>query len=190
MKQSDLVEALKKGIIGWIDFPKNCRIGYAQLENGRLYLPEDSYDVIISIADIEKVENPQLFVNDCLAKLNSRGRLFLAANNRFALRFFCGDRDPYTERNFDGIEGYCRAYSKQEDRFEGRCYSESELRKILENVGIKKYKFYSVLTDLNNPTLLYSEEYLPPEDLSCRIFPTYNFPSTVFMDECNWRIRS
>ena len=59
MKQSDLVEALKKGIIGWIDFPKNCRIGYAQLENGRLYLPEDSYDVIISIADIEKVENPQ-----------------------------------------------------------------------------------------------------------------------------------
>ena len=44
MKQSDLVEALKKGIIGWIDFPKNCRIGYAQLENGRLYLPEDSYD--------------------------------------------------------------------------------------------------------------------------------------------------
>lgn len=183
MKQSDLVEALKKGIIGWIDFPKNCRIGYAQLENGRLYLPEDSYDVIISIADIEKVENPQLFVNDCLAKLNSRGRLFLAANNRFALRFFCGDRDPYTERNFDGIEGYCRAYSKQEDRFEGRCYSESELRKILENVGIKKYKFYSVLTDLNNPTLLYSEEYLPPEDLSCRIFPTYNFPSTVFMDE-------
>ena len=139
--------------------------------------------MIISIADIEKVENPQLFVNDCLAKLNSRGRLFLAANNRFALRFFCGDRDPYTERNFDGIEGYCRAYSKQEDRFEGRCYSESELRKILENVGIKKYKFYSVLTDLNNPTLLYSEEYLPPEDLSCRIFPTYNFPSTVFMDE-------
>lgn len=183
MKQSDLVETLKKGIIGWIDFPENCRIGYAQLENGRLYLPEDSYDVIISIADIEKVENPQLFVNDCLAKLNSKGRLFLAANNRFALRFFCGDRDPYTERNFDGIEGYCRAYSKQEDRFEGRCYSESELRKILENVGIKKYKFYSVLTDLNNPTLLYSEEYIPTEDLSCRIFPTYNFPSTVFMDE-------
>lgn len=183
MKQLELVEALKKGIIGWIDFPNDSKIGYAQLANGHLYLPDDYYDVIISIEDIEKVESPQLFVKECLAKLNSEGRLFLAANNRFALRYFCGDRDPYTQRNFDGIEGYCRAYSKQEDQFVGRCYSECEIREILETAGIKKYKFYSVLTDLNNPTLLYSEDYLPTEDLSCRIFPTYNSPSTIFLDE-------
>lgn len=141
------------------------------------------FDYIIAIETLEKLESPAGFLTHLKSLLKPDGTLLLGMNNRFGLRYFCGDRDPYTERNFDGIEGYQRAYSKKEDIFQGRCYSRAELRAMLQSSGFETFQFYSVLTDLKNPSLLYAEDYLPNEDLSNRIFPTYHNPDTVFLDE-------
>lgn len=141
------------------------------------------FDYIIAIETLEKLESPAEFLSHLKSLLKPDGTLLMGMNNRFGLRYFCGDRDPYTERNFDGIEGYQRAYSKKEDIFQGRCYSRAELRSMLQSSRFETFQFYSVLTDLKNPSFLYAEDYLPNEDLSNRIFPTYHNPDTVFLDE-------
>ena len=72
---------------------------------------------------------------------------------------------------------------REEDDFCGRSYTKAELERMLENTHFMDHKFYSVLTDLENPSLIYAESFLPNEDLSNRIFPTYNYPDTVFLEE-------
>ena len=141
------------------------------------------YDYIIVSTEIEGWPEPESLLRLVRKNLSPTGKLLLSVNNRLGIRYFCGDRDPYTGRNFDGIENYRRAYSKKEDTFNGRMYSKSEWEQMLRNAGFDTYQFYSILSDLDNPSLIFAEDYLPNEDLANRVFPTYNYPDSVFLEE-------
>ncbi len=69
------------------------------------------------------------------------------------------------------------------DIFQGRCYCKSELKDMLTESGWRHFHFYSVLSDLKNPALIYEENYFPNEDLVTRVFPVYHNPHTVFLEE-------
>lgn len=141
------------------------------------------FDYVIAVAVLERQLHPQKTLSALRSLLKQSGKLLLGANNRLGLRYFCGDRDPYTERSFDGVENYRRAYAKKEDVFNGRMYSQAQLREMLKRAGFDSHRFYAVLSDLKNPTLIYAEDYLPNEDLSGRLFPTYHYPNSVFLEE-------
>lgn len=204
----EIIHNLPKALIGWYDFENinNCLyIGdsddalYEELSEHvaghRCYNLKDlvafdtesaeRYDLIVLTSVFETADNVRNIINTLLRILSPTGRLLIAMNNRFGIRYFSGDRDPYTERNFDGIEDYRRAYSRSEDIFSGRCYSRSEMLSILISGGIAEdmCKFYSVFPDLSSPTYICAEEYTPKEDLSNRIFPIYNYPASVFFEE-------
>ena len=177
---SELINDIKTGFWKWYNFKSNSSILFIDDINNE---PQGQFDYIISIATLEKTLQPIEMLKKWKSLLKPEGCLLLGMNNRLGIRYFCGDRDPYTKRNFDSIENYYRAYANKSDAFNGRMYSRFEIEEMLKSAGWNDFKFFSILTDLHNTTQIYAEDYLPNEDLSNRIFPTYNYPNTVFLEE-------
>lgn len=207
-QSQELIRGIRQGLLQWYDMRpgstalyigdqedtiasmlahKTTTLQYASVEqscdSGWRQEHDAVFDYLISIETLEKCKHPEEILPVWKSLLKKDGILLLGMNNRLGIRYFCGDRDPYTERNFDGVEGYRRAYSKKEDAFQGRCYSRNELEDMLQNAGWSQPRFYSVLPDLQNVSLIYAQDYLPNEDLATRVFPTYHYPDSIFLEE-------
>lgn len=203
-----LIREFPKGLLKWFPFSKEEKIIYIGSASDAYYeaLVELGHDVIcvsleesvqpewngkyryffdclVSVAELEKAANPDRVLGIWKELLIKNGRLLLGMNNRFGIRYFCGDRDPYTDRNFDGIENYRRYFVKKEDVLTGREYNRAELEMLLDAAGWTNRKFYSVFPDLDAPSFIFAEEYIPNEELSTRCFPRYHYPDTVFLEE-------
>lgn len=208
-RTEDLLQGIPKALLNWYGFQPASRILYVgkrdvyaevleEYAAQMLYADcrdlkerswqerfEGYFDYAVCVELLEREEDPEPLFTVICKSLTSEGIFLAGMNNRLGLRYFCGDRDPYTGRSFDGIEDYRRAYAKKEDLFQGRMYDRQQLTSMLLQAGWKAegIRFFSVLTDLRNPSLLYAQDSLPNEDLSNRVFSTYNYPDTVFLDE-------
>lgn len=144
------------------------------------------YDYII-LADAFELANDREFLLNKVSKyLKDTGVFLLCTSNRLGIRYFCGDRDPHTGRNFDGIENYRRANDMMtfdSTEASGRLLSKSEITNLLLNNDFKKLQFHSVFPGIDNPQIIIADDYTVTEDLSIRIFPTYNNPDSVFLEE-------
>ena len=144
---------------------------------------EETFKYIIIIDMIERLSDPIKSLTLWKNLLSDGGRLLLGMDNRLGLRYFCGDRDPFTNRNFDGIENYRRVMISDRKNLNGCNYSKEEICNILDAAGWNHRKFYSVLPNLDLPQLIYAEDYLPAEELAIRLFPMYRNPDSVFLEE-------
>ena len=127
----------------------------------------NAYDYIVGVDVIEESRYPQKLLNICHGLLKPEGRLVIGTENRYAIKYICGDRDLYTNHNFDGIENYRRLSDADRDSI----------------AGFENDKFYSVMPSLQETQLVYAEGYEPVEELAMRYFPLYNYPDSVFLEE-------
>ncbi len=199
---SELLAELARGLLQWYEFRPGCSILYdgtkedhyveslqgndrqlscVDISNGEI--PESTFDYIVSITSLEKQPSPKDILVRWKKYLRPSGTLLLGLNNRLGIRYFCGDRDPYTKHNFDSIENYQHVYGNANKPFQGRMYSQTEIREMLSQAGWRKMKFFSVLPSLDSPSLLLDENAGSNEDLEGRITPVYNYPDTVFLEE-------
>jgi len=201
-----IIRDFSKGALVWYNFRQDSRILYIysrqadkavlellkskekvddcsveQLLNNQI--AGNAYDYIVGVDVIEESRYPQKLLNICHGLLKSEGRLVIGTENRYAIKYICGDRDPYTNHNFDGIENYRRLSDADRDSIAGRCYSMSELKLMLSQAGFENDKFYSVMPSLQETQLVYAEGYEPVEELAMRYFPLYNYPDSVFLEE-------
>lgn len=207
--EEKLSKELTKGAIVWYGFKSDSKILYIYSEQKDCVIEEflkskvkvivcnicdieelpetdeqtDTYDYIIALNIIEPDDNPTQLLKKIKSLLSPHGRLILGAQNRLAVKYFCGDRDPYTNHNFDGIDNYRSIIEADKKEIKGRCYAKNELSEMLNKAGLVHNKFYSVMPDLQETQLVYAEEYDPKEELSMRYFPMYNYPDSVFLDE-------
>ena len=201
-----IIRDFSKGALVWYNFRQDSRILYIysrQADEAVLELLEskgkvddcsveqllnnqiagNAYDYIVGIDVIEESRYPQKLLNICHGLLKPEGRLVIGTENRYAIKYICGDRDLYTNHNFDGIENYRRLSDADRDSIAGRCYSMAELKLMLSQAGFENDKFYSVMPSLQETQLVYAEGYEPVEELAMRYFPLYNYPDSVFLEE-------
>lgn len=199
-----LVREFSKGALVWYSFKKDSNILYLYsdkedaairefLETKGTVTADDinaadcgnaaSYDYIIGIDVLEASTDTHSLLTACRRFLKMDGHLILGTENRYALKYICGDRDPFTNHSFDGIENYRRLSAADRGSIAGRCYSQAELGKMLEAAGFASRRLYSAMPGLSEVQLVYAENYVPSEELAIRYFPLYNNPDSVFLDE-------
>ncbi len=209
MNTEQIIRDFPKGLLVWYEFKEDAKVlfisdnkddaVYELLQEKcavvDIYPPEKTitpyfknkhkqdYDYIIAICVLETLKEPVNFLKKWKPLVKENGHLLLGTENRLGIKYFCGDRDPFTERSFDGIEHYHHISAKDWEQLEGRCYSKAELEAMLDAAGFDEHHFYSVMPNLIQPQLIYSENYLPNENLAIRYFPLYNHPDSVFLEE-------
>lgn len=158
-------------------------LGQREIEARKGSLRGALYQYIVMAGGVERSPNPGRLLECLRNMLAADGCLLLGTDNRLGLRYFCGDRDPFTGRNFDGIENYTKVAPADRAGMDGRLYARAELIQMLEQAGFTHHRFYSVLPALERPQALYAQDYVPQEALDVRIVPQYNSPETVFLQE-------
>ncbi len=144
---------------------------------------KEIYDVIIAADVLEYTQNIPGLLKRLRAMLKPDGKLLLATDNRLGIRYFCGDQDLFTGKNYDGIENYKHLLPWERKAMNGKAYSKAELTRFLETAGFGRHRFFSVFPRISNPQILLAEDYEPNEALDIRVFPEYNNPDTVFLFE-------
>lgn len=207
MNEQQIIREMSKGILRWYEFRENSRILYVSTKKDSLLeLLEESghivtnitmdevqdekfqnnnklsYDYVVMISQLEICRTPDIALNNIITLIKPDGKLLVGMDNRLGLRYFCGDQDPFTDRNFDGIENYRRVKKQDYRQLDGRLFSKAELEKLLAKTGLQR-KYYAVLPNLEYSQMIFSEDYKPNEELSARYFPMYNNPDTVFLEE-------
>lgn len=206
---SQIIYEMPQGILNWYDFKegasvllvytknsalmdmlKSKKVGMlvcASVEETEEQVFQDrfsaSFDYVVAVGALELSASPCKTLSVWRALTKADGFLLLGTDNRLGIRYLIGERDPFTDRLFDGVEGYRSISPDLLKSLKGRCYSKSEIEQFLQDSGWTHRTRLSVLPNLDSPQLFYAEDSVPREVMPTRYFPKYRDPSTIFMME-------
>ncbi|MBR3249140.1 MAG: methyltransferase domain-containing protein [Clostridia bacterium] len=125
---------------------------------------EKKFDYITLIGVLEyaslytSTEQPYKdFLDYIKSLLKEDGKLLIAIENQFGMKYFSGVAEDHTGKKYDGILGY-------ENKNGIRTFGKEELKQILKQSGFKYTKFYYPMPDYKLPNIIFSDEYLPTQD--------------------------
>lgn len=108
--------------------------------------------------------------------LKQGGKIVIAIENKYGLKYWAGCKEDHTANYFSGIEGYVGVDFV-------RTFCKKELQDIADQAGLSKKKFYYPYPDYKLPLSIYSDEYLPkPGDLNNN-FRNFDNERMVLFDE-------
>ncbi len=94
------------------------------------------------------------FLKILLPHLKEGGRIVIAIENKYGLKYFAGCREDHLGSYFSGIESYA-------DGGGARTFGRGGLERIFAACGVNEWHFYYPYPDYKFMTTLYSDEYLP-----------------------------
>lgn len=182
---NNLTDELKRGLYLWYPFNTDAVIVYAM--EGDLpdftSIADGSVDYFVGSYVIETAKDPVAVLSEIRRVLKPDGHALIGCENRLGLRYFCGDREPFSGRCFDGVEGYKNFLESDKELLEGRLYASYEIEDMLAAAGFNKYRRYSILPGLEMPQQMYEENYLPEEEIDIRFTGLYHNPDTLLLNE-------
>jgi 2-polyprenyl-3-methyl-5-hydroxy-6-metoxy-1,4-benzoquinol methylase len=125
---------------------------------------EKKFDYITLIGVLEyqgsytSTDNPYGdFLKKIRGLLKPDGKLLVAIENQYGLKYWCGAREDHTGLPFEGMNQYTLSNRKV------RTFSKAALDNLLKESGFSKTFFYYPLPDYKLPTSVYSQDCLPNE---------------------------
>ena len=125
---------------------------------------DDDYDVITLIGVWEyagvylSAENPHYRFLELLKKhLKPEGKVIIAIENKYGLKYWAGCREDHTAMFFEGLEGYTRTN-------DAVTFGKNEMQQIFEDTGYQA-QFYYPYPDYKLPLHIFSDAYLPEKGM-------------------------
>lgn len=126
---------------------------------------EKKYDYITLIGVFEyqgnytKSDQPyQDFLRKIKSLLKPEGKLLIAIENQYGLKYWCGAREDHTGIPFDGMNQYAFSDKKV------RTFSKKALEDMVKECGFSNTFYYYPMPDYKLPTVIYSQDYLPQNE--------------------------
>jgi len=94
------------------------------------------------------------FLNILKRHLAPGGRMVIAIENKYGLKYFAGCKEDHLGTYFSGIEDYAEGGGV-------RTFSKKGLEKIFQTCGVDKYSFYYPYPDYKFMTTVFSDKRLP-----------------------------
>lgn len=130
------------------------------LEYGALYMDSD---------------NPYVdFINKLKTNLKPTGKILVAIENKFGLKYWCGANEDHTGKAFDGIRGYS-------DNSKVRTFSKNELESLAKECDLET-NFYYLFPDYKFPEIVFTDESLN-DNVYCDYTPYYCSSMKLVCDE-------
>jgi SAM-dependent methyltransferase len=108
--------------------------------------------------------------------IKQEGKLIIAIENKFGLKYFAGAKEDHTGKMFDSIEGYVNT-----DNIE--TFGKEEIKKLLEINGFLDIKFYYPYPDYKLPLEIFSDKHLPDINSGLIESPGYDNERLKLFDE-------
>ena len=142
------------------DFDYICLIGV--FEYGQSYIGGDT-----PYEDFLKILTPHLAEN---------GRIVIAIENKYGLKYFAGCKEDHLGTYFSGIENYS-------DGGGVRTFSRRGLERIFRKCGVQQAAFYYPYPDYKFMTTLYSDAYLPGKGELSNNYRNFDRDRMLLFDE-------
>ncbi len=145
-------------------------------------LPEDfDYVLLIGVFEYGQAyiggDTPyEDFMRICNRHRSASGRMVIAIENKFGLKYWAGCREDHLGTYFSGLEGYREGGS-------ARTFTRRGLEDILRQAGIEEYSFYYPYPDYKFMTTIYSDRYLPRKGELCNNLRNFDRERVILFDE-------
>lgn len=141
------------------------------------------YDYIMLIGVLEyaasyiQSDRPyEEFLKLIMKHLDKGGKLVIAIENKYGLKYWAGCREDHLGTFYTGIEGYVGVNSV-------RTFSKNGLRALLAGCGMKNIEFYYPYPDYKLPLTIYSDSFLPQPGSLCNNFRNFDYDRMIVFDE-------
>ena len=124
-----------------------------------------------------KTEQPyEDFLKQIKQYLKPDGKLIIAIENRYGLKYFSGAKEDHTAKVFDGITGY-----KETDTVQ--TFGKKELENLLIQSGYPEQEFYYPHPDYKMPMEIYSSSWLPSSTAQLSPAPNFDYERYELFNE-------
>ena len=118
------------------------------------------------------------FLNILRKHVKKDGRLVIAIENKFGLKYFAGCKEDHVASYFAGIENYAKGGGV-------RTFTRNGLEKIMKECGVKNYHFYYPYPDYKFPTVIFSDKHLPKKGELANNMRNFDMDRMLLFDEKN-----